>query len=125
LQGETVVDLGSGGGIDVLLAARKVCPKGKAIGVDMTKVRNWCSNAIFSNLGPPWDLSYQEDRFELQKDLSDPESAIIRDEKSIKFKTQRESQIPETFTPADSLVHTSTTTDEYSSLGYGTDFLNE
>ncbi|KAI2876752.1 hypothetical protein CBS11852_10406 [Aspergillus niger] len=36
-EGETVVDLGSGGGIDVLLAARKVGPEGKAIGVDMTK----------------------------------------------------------------------------------------
>ncbi|PCG88096.1 hypothetical protein PENOC_112510 [Penicillium occitanis (nom. inval.)] len=38
-EGETVVDLGSGGGIDVILAARKVGPKGKAIGIDMTKVR--------------------------------------------------------------------------------------
>ncbi|KAH1556058.1 hypothetical protein KXX57_002059 [Aspergillus fumigatus] len=37
-EGETVIDLGSGGGIDVILAARKVGPKGKAIGVDMTKV---------------------------------------------------------------------------------------
>lgn len=37
-QGETVVDLGSGSGIDVLLAARKVGSSGKAIGVDMTKV---------------------------------------------------------------------------------------
>jgi arsenite methyltransferase len=35
-EGETVVDLGSGGGLDVLLAARKVGPKGKAIGIDMT-----------------------------------------------------------------------------------------
>jgi ubiquinone/menaquinone biosynthesis C-methylase UbiE len=33
-----VIDLGSGGGIDVILASRKVGPKGKAIGVDMTKV---------------------------------------------------------------------------------------
>lgn len=32
-----MIDLGSGGGIDVILAARKVGPKGKAIGVDMTK----------------------------------------------------------------------------------------
>ncbi|KAL3477435.1 UbiE/COQ5 family methyltransferase [Aspergillus californicus] len=36
-MGETVVDLGSGGGIDVFLAARKVGPEGRAIGVDMTK----------------------------------------------------------------------------------------
>lgn len=34
--GETVVDLGCGGGLDVLLAARKVGPTGKAIGIDMT-----------------------------------------------------------------------------------------
>jgi SAM-dependent methyltransferase len=34
--GETVVDLGSGAGIDVLLAAREVGPAGRAIGVDMT-----------------------------------------------------------------------------------------
>lgn len=34
--GEVVVDLGCGGGIDVLLAAKKVGPTGKAIGIDMT-----------------------------------------------------------------------------------------
>jgi SAM-dependent methyltransferase len=34
--GEVVVDLGCGAGIDVLLAARKVGPSGKAIGIDMT-----------------------------------------------------------------------------------------
>jgi arsenite methyltransferase len=34
--GEVVVDLGCGAGIDVLLAARKVGPAGKAIGIDMT-----------------------------------------------------------------------------------------
>lgn len=33
-----MVDLGSGGGIDVLLAAKKVGLEGKAIGIDMTKV---------------------------------------------------------------------------------------
>lgn len=34
--GETVLDLGSGGGIDVLLSARRVGPLGKAYGLDMT-----------------------------------------------------------------------------------------
>jgi SAM-dependent methyltransferase len=34
--GEVVVDLGSGGGLDVLLAAQQVGPTGKAIGIDMT-----------------------------------------------------------------------------------------
>jgi ubiquinone/menaquinone biosynthesis C-methylase UbiE len=35
--GETVLDLGSGGGIDIFLSARKVGAKGKAIGVDMNE----------------------------------------------------------------------------------------
>jgi len=34
--GETVLDLGSGGGADVLISARRVAPGGKAIGLDMT-----------------------------------------------------------------------------------------
>jgi SAM-dependent methyltransferase len=34
--GETVLDLGSGGGIDVLLSAKRVGPAGKAYGLDMT-----------------------------------------------------------------------------------------
>ena len=34
--GETVVDLGSGGGLDVFLAAKEVGPEGLAIGIDMT-----------------------------------------------------------------------------------------
>jgi len=36
LPGEVVLDLGSGGGIDVLLSARRVGPTGKAYGLDMT-----------------------------------------------------------------------------------------
>jgi arsenite methyltransferase len=35
-EGETVLDLGSGGGIDVILSARRVGPTGTAFGVDMT-----------------------------------------------------------------------------------------
>jgi SAM-dependent methyltransferase len=35
-EGEVVVDLGSGGGLDVFLAAQKVGPAGRAIGIDMT-----------------------------------------------------------------------------------------
>jgi arsenite methyltransferase len=35
-EGETILDLGSGGGIDVLLSARRVGPSGKAYGLDMT-----------------------------------------------------------------------------------------
>jgi arsenite methyltransferase len=36
-EGETVLDLGSGGGIDVLLSAKRVGPTGKAYGLDMTE----------------------------------------------------------------------------------------
>ena len=36
-EGEIVLDLGSGGGIDVLLSARRVGPTGKAYGLDMTE----------------------------------------------------------------------------------------
>lgn len=35
-EGETVIDLGSGGGVDCFLAAKKVGAKGKIIGIDMT-----------------------------------------------------------------------------------------
>ncbi|MHB1023103.1 MAG: arsenite methyltransferase [Acidobacteriaceae bacterium] len=35
-RGEVVVDLGSGGGLDVFLAAKMVAPEGRAIGIDMT-----------------------------------------------------------------------------------------
>ncbi|HEX8285286.1 MAG TPA: arsenite methyltransferase [Pyrinomonadaceae bacterium] len=35
-EGEVVVDLGSGGGLDVFLAAEKVGPSGRAVGIDMT-----------------------------------------------------------------------------------------
>ena len=50
--GETVLDLGSGGGIDVLLSAKRVGPTGKAYGLDMTdemlalarenQKKSWC-----------------------------------------------------------------------------------
>jgi arsenite methyltransferase len=38
IQGETVIDLGSGAGFDIFLASKKVGPTGKAIGVDMNDV---------------------------------------------------------------------------------------
>ena len=38
-QGERVLDLGSGSGIDVFLAAKKVGPTGQAIGLDVSGVR--------------------------------------------------------------------------------------
>ncbi|MBN9520124.1 arsenite methyltransferase [bacterium] len=52
-SGEVVVDLGSGGGLDVFLAAKKVGPAGKAIGIDMTPemVERATRNAAKQGLG--------------------------------------------------------------------------
>ena len=53
--GETTLDLGSGAGIDVFIAAKKVGPEGKAIGVDMTDqmlaVANENKPIVATNLG--------------------------------------------------------------------------
>ena len=55
-EGETVVDLGSGGGLDVFLAAAKVGPTGRAIGIDMTPemVELARRNAARGNDGQPF-----------------------------------------------------------------------
>jgi len=50
-QGETVIDLGSGGGIDCFFAARQVGPTGKVIGVDMTPDMLTKANANKAQLG--------------------------------------------------------------------------
>jgi len=53
--GETTLDLGSGAGIDVFIAAKKVGPTGKAIGVDMTpqmlKIAREAQGEVAANLG--------------------------------------------------------------------------
>jgi SAM-dependent methyltransferase len=49
--GETVLDLGSGGGIDVLLSARRVGPTGKAYGLDMTDEMLALANANKTKAG--------------------------------------------------------------------------
>jgi arsenite methyltransferase len=54
-EGETVVDLGSGGGLDCFLVAKKVGAKGHVIGVDMTaemldKARNNCRQGGYKNV---------------------------------------------------------------------------
>lgn len=49
--GETVLDLGSGGGIDVLLSARRVGPTGKAYGLDMTDEMLALANANRAKAG--------------------------------------------------------------------------
>ena len=54
--GEVVVDLGSGGGLDVFLAAEKVGPTGRAIGIDMTEamIDRARSNALRGPGGKPY-----------------------------------------------------------------------
>lgn len=54
-EGETVVDLGSGGGLDCFLAAKKVGEKGRVIGVDMTaemldRARQNCRKGGYKNV---------------------------------------------------------------------------
>ena len=55
--GQVVVDLGSGGGLDVFLAAQKVGPTGKAIGIDMTPemIELARKNAAQANDGKGYD----------------------------------------------------------------------
>jgi len=55
--GETVLDLGSGGGLDVFLAAAKVGPTGRAIGIDMTPemIARARENAARGNNGRPFE----------------------------------------------------------------------
>lgn len=69
-EGETVLDLGSGGGIDVFLAAERVGSKGKVVGVDMTeemveKARETARKHGFTNvefkLGDIENLPIEED----------------------------------------------------------------
>ncbi len=54
-EGETMVDLGSGAGIDCFIAAKRVGPKGRIIGIDMTeemlKVANENRSIVAENLG--------------------------------------------------------------------------
>ncbi len=54
--GEVVVDLGCGGGLDVFLAAQKVGPQGKAIGIDMTPamIERAKTNALHGPDGLPY-----------------------------------------------------------------------
>jgi SAM-dependent methyltransferase len=51
VEGEIVLDLGSGGGIDVLLSARRVGPAGKAYGLDMTDEMLELANANKARAG--------------------------------------------------------------------------
>jgi len=68
--GEVVLDLGSGAGVDVFLAANKVGPTGKAIGVDMTKEMIDKAKSIATNHG------YHNVEFR----LGEMESLPVRDE---------------------------------------------
>jgi len=64
--GETVVDLGSGGGLDVFLAAEKVGPQGRAIGIDMTPemIDLALSNARKRQAGSPANVEFHLGRID-------------------------------------------------------------
>jgi SAM-dependent methyltransferase len=57
-RGETVLDIGSGSGADLLLAARRVAPEGRAIGIDMTPAMRELArhSAIEAGLGDVVEL---------------------------------------------------------------------
>ncbi len=61
--GDTVLDLGSGGGIDTLLAARQVGPSGKAIGLDMTPAMLEKARAHAASMGAS-NVEFIEGRME-------------------------------------------------------------
>ena len=69
-QGERVLDLGSGGGIDVFLAARKVGPTGQAIGLDVSSVRPF----IHYHSCPGLDLARPQDMITLARDNAKKQS---------------------------------------------------
>lgn len=58
--GETVVDVGSGGGLDSILAARAVGPEGKVVGVDMTPVMLERSHETASQMGIDGHLEFRQ-----------------------------------------------------------------
>jgi len=73
-EGETVLDLGSGGGIDVFLASKKVGHKGRVIGVDMTKemiersrqtAKKYGYNNVEFKLGEIEDLSVEDNSIDV------------------------------------------------------------
>ncbi|MEM1181894.1 MAG: methyltransferase domain-containing protein [Acidobacteriota bacterium] len=54
LEGQTVLDLGSGAGLDLVLAAKRVGPTGRAIGVDMTDAMIDAATRHLEQAGVPW-----------------------------------------------------------------------
>ena len=50
--GQVVLDVGSGGGIDAILAARRVGPEGRAVGLDMSARKSRALAEIFRVLRP-------------------------------------------------------------------------
>ena len=51
---ETVLDIGCGAGTDLLLAARKVGPQGRAIGIDLTEAMRDCASASSVAVSDRW-----------------------------------------------------------------------
>ena len=73
--GEMVIDLGCGGGMDVLLAAQKVGPSGKAIGIDMTPemIERATASAVKAGIS---NVEFHESRMETLP-LSDESADVI------------------------------------------------
>ena len=63
-EGDVVLDLGSGAGIDLLLAAKRVGPTGRAIGVDMTDEMIAQAQVTFGSTVPPPTAGTRPSRFD-------------------------------------------------------------
>jgi SAM-dependent methyltransferase len=63
-QGETILDHACGGGMDLLLAARRTGPRGKAIGVDMTPGMRDCARRAAAEMGMSDRVDIREGFFE-------------------------------------------------------------
>lgn len=75
-EGQTVLDLGSGGGIDCFLAAQKVGPRGQVIGVDMTPAMLEKANRNKASLGVE-HVEFREGRIEALPVTSDSVDVVI------------------------------------------------
>jgi SAM-dependent methyltransferase len=93
--GEVVLDLGSGGGVDVLLSARRVAPGGKAYGLDMTDEMLTLARENAKDAGAK-NVEFLKGEIEAIP-LPDDHVDVIISNCVINFSTQKERAIAEAF----------------------------
>ena len=93
--GETVLDLGAGGGIDCFLAAQRVGPTGRVIGVDMTDEMLTLARANAAQLGAA-NVEFRKGRIEALP-LSDASVDVVISNCVINLSTDKPQVLRETF----------------------------